>query len=51
MTDEEHIDDWLGIDEAAEVTQAYKRASQLDSRDAQICFNYGVEFMKFGNGL
>ena len=29
MPDEEHIDDWLGIEEAAEVIQAYKRRLNL----------------------
>ena len=46
-----HIDDWPGVDEAAEVIQAYKRASQLDPPDAQMHFNYGVAFMELGNGL
>ena len=51
MTDEEHFDDWPDVDEAAEVIRAYERAAQLDPRDAQMHFNYGVAFMELGAGL
>jgi tetratricopeptide (TPR) repeat protein len=51
MTDEEHSDDWPGVDEAAEVVRAYERDSELKPLDAQTHFNYGVAFMELGAGF
>jgi len=51
MTDEEQSDNWPGIDEATEVIRAYKSASHLNPRDAQMHFNYGIAFMQLGAGL
>lgn len=51
MTDEEHSDDWPGVDEATEVIRAYERDSKLKPLDAQTHFDYGVAFMELGAGL
>ena len=50
MTDAEHSDG-PGDGEAAEVIRAYESASQLNPRDVQMHFNYGVAFMELGAGL
>src|ERR1044071_9865012 len=51
MTDNEYSDDWPGVDEATEVIRAYECASQLNPRDAQMHFNYGIAFMELEAGL
>jgi len=51
MTDQEHLDDWPGVDEATEVIRAYGRDSKLKPQDAQRHFDYGVAFMELGTGL
>ena len=51
MTGNEHSEDWPGVDEATEVIRAYESASDLNPRDAQMHFNYGVAFMELGAGL
>jgi tetratricopeptide (TPR) repeat protein len=51
MTEEEHSDDWPGVDEATEVIRAYEHDSKLKPLDGQTHFDYGVAFMELGPGL
>jgi Flp pilus assembly protein TadD len=51
MTDEEHANDWPGVDAAVELIRAYERAGKLDLADAQMDFNYGLAFLELGSGL
>lgn len=51
MTNDEHNDDWLSLDDAAEVIRGYKHMACSNSSDAQMHFDYGLSFMEMGTGL